>query len=1048
VAKNLGELTPLRAFMGLLLVWLWAAAPWPAMAASASVVPQGEVVSDFQARWELARLFSYGEKTLPRAGALYEKLATSDPGNPLLQVEWAGVLARLGQFKRAEALFLKALAAAPSDPAAYEGLGDAYLAAGRLEEAAEAYGRAASLTKGSPTLAGKQARVLVWSGQHDEALPLLLETRQAYPEDKKTALLLAQVYLAKGEHSQAAALADELALDPVDGSNWLAELAEVEAGLGHAILCRDLFAKALAVVFSESPESPEYAGLVERRADVMLLWGDFHKAATAYGKLLDQGGPDRQLSLKRAGVWAASQRYEEAEGLYRKMLLHDPLDPEAVDGLARIKLLEKNPASALNVLEPFLAIAPERATARKLQGESLLALHRDKKAQRVLSALVEDDPTTEHLLLLVRAQQKTGQEEAARTTLIRAYEMAPGVPAVRYALLGQEYTGSEAFLDTLATEERSPKILNQWAGLYALDGRYAPALSCLEAALALDPKYFPAQMARAEILAYSRQYKESIETLRTLDQEFPGVSKIKLTLARVLGWSRQYDASLAEYQLLHDSDLEDPVPLKEMARTAFWGKRYVNGTAAYELLLTPSVDSRLVAGLKDMATGAGQGHLAERVEEMERRAGAASPYTAYEALVLESEKLAPAEQEDVVALLVELLPTYRVQKAAYLEREAKILSWNTHFARALDGYDALLAFQPGNEEAWFDKGQAECSLGLCEAEAGTYEKLLDIDPLHLLAARALERRRIRNKPALRAGFSLWQEQGRGEAARMERTRMDLEASVPVECGVRLKAALHRWLESPGKGAGNYRALGQTVGVEAVFNRYFRGAASWTGKRYQNRGVGGSDLGRARLEANLNDYARVGLGVERTAEAANRFALRRGVRSDSLWLDVSSRLSRKWDLAGEVRYKKYNDANTGKMAQLALGRIVTDHPRLFKVTVSGEYRDTAKKNQSVFSGGELTGMVHPYWTPQDYWGTALILEWEHDLSEEFQCGEERHVYNIRLVLGQDSEDNSSVRLEAEWLYEFWDQWELTVSGLIHRSREWDAHGLWTGVRRSF
>ena len=94
------------------------------------------------------------------------------------------------------------------------------------------------------------------------------------------------------------------------------------------------------------------------------------------------------------------------------------------------------------------------------------------------------------------------------------------------------------------------------------------------------------------------------------------------------------------------------------------------------------------------------------------------------------------------------------------------------------------------------------------------------------------------------------------------------------------------------------------------------------------------------------------------------------------------------------------------------------------------------------------MVHPYWTPQDYLGGALILEWEHDLSEEFQCGEERHVYNIRLVLGQDSEDNSSVRLEAEWLYEFRDQWELTVSGLIHRSREWDAHGLWTGVRRSF
>ena len=932
MAKNLGRLIFAGTLQRFLLALLLAAAPWPtvaqpARASSSTVVPQGERVSDFQARVELARLYSYGESTLERAETLYEQLAASDPGNPLLQVEWAGVLARMGQFGRAEALFRKVLAVAPSDPAVHEGLGDAYLAAGRLEEAAQAYGRAVSLTGGSPALAGKQARVLVWSGRHDEALPLLLETRRAYPEDRETALLLAQVHLARGEHGQASVLADGLVRNPVEDARWLAELAEVEAGLGHAALCRDLFAKALTMAPSGSPD---HAGLVERRADVMLLWGDFHEAAAAYGKLLEQSGPDRQLSLKRAGVWAASQRYEEAEGVYRRMLLRDSLDPEAVEGLARIKLLEKNPVAAFAVLEPFLAVIPERTTARKLWGESLLALHRDKEARDVFSELVRDAPDAGNFLLLARAQQKTGPEEAARRTLARAYETAPGVPAVRYAFLGQEHTGSEAFLKTLTQEERSPKTLDQWAGLYVLDGRYAPALSCLEAALALDPEYFPARMARAEVLAYGRRYDESIEILRALDQEFPGVSKVKLTLARVLGWSRQYAESLEEYEKLRASDPEDPVPLKETARTAFWGKRYVNGTAAYELLLNPSVDSRLAAGLKEIAVREGRGRWGERAEEMERRAGSVPPYAAYEALVLEAEKLAPAEQEGIVALLVELLPTYRVQKAAYLEREAKILSWNTHFARALDGYDALLAFQPGNEEAWFDKGQAECSLGLCQAEAGTYEKLLDIDPLHLLAARALERRRIRNKPALRAGFSLWQERGRGEAARMERTRMDMEASVPVECGVRLKAALHRWLESPGSGAGNYRALGQTVGVEAVFNRYLRGEVSWTGKRYQSRGVAGSDMGRARLEANLDDYARVGLGMERTAEAANRFALRRGVRSDSLWLDVSSRLSRKWDLAGEARYKKYNDTNTGRSANLALGRVLTDHPRLFKV----------------------------------------------------------------------------------------------------------------------
>ena len=53
-----------------------------------------------------------------------------------------------------------------------------------------------------------------------------------------------------------------------------------------------------------------------------------------------------------------------------------------------------------------------------------------------------------------------------------------------------------------------------------------------------------------------------------------------------------------------------------------------------------------------------------------------------------------------------------MQKAAWLESEAKWLAWNKKSLQSAEAYRRLLTFQPGNEEARFDLAQVEASQDL------------------------------------------------------------------------------------------------------------------------------------------------------------------------------------------------------------------------------------------------------------------------------------------------------------------------------------------------
>lgn len=406
------------------------------------------------------------------------------------------------------------------------------------------------------------------------------------------------------------------------------------------------------------------------------------------------------------------------------------------------------------------------------------------------------------------------------------------------------------------------------------------------------------------------------------------------------------------------------------------------------------------------------------------------------------------EEASLERLRLRLRPAYLIQKTAFLEKQAKELAWDNRFARAMDAQAELIGLAPGNQETRFDYAQAQCALGLCNEAGETYEELLAISPLHNLAALALARQQRQNNPALSLQHNFWQEKGRGDLADITRQQTDLTFELPLFCRYRVEVIGHRWKEDAGNSAASIDANGFGLRISGVANRYLRGSFELHRKHYEEEGYADLSSGAGELWFNLHDHLRLGLGMERRDELANRFGLAQGIQTDHWWLSFVAPLTRSLEVTGRTEALDYSDDNTGRASALTLGYAFTDHPRLFKINIKGEARDTNSPSVSLYQGDQLVHIIHPYWTPENYTAGTLEFEWLHDLSQRQFCGNEQHSYNLKLGLMTDSDNNPAVRLEGKYLYEFAEHWRFELRGLVHSSQEWDALGISGGIQYRF
>lgn len=1015
-----------------------------------SIVPEDQKISDFDARLALAKILSYNDKTLTESLAEYNILMEQKPDALEIRLDMAKIFIRQNKYQDALSHLNYLLSINPNDSEILSLIGNIYLYINRLKDAIIYYNKAFAANPSSYEIQKKLALAQSWDRSDENALPLLLDIHQKNPEDKEVTIELSRLYSRRKKQQKAFSLLEMLRARYPDDYDITAEMASIEASLGHAQKCRQLYIDALKM--SDNNEK-----ILLRYADAMNMWGDFYKIEKIYRDYLRTHPDSKDIMLKLAWSLVSSERYEEAEGMYRILLLDSPDMPEALLGMAKLKLMEKDYVGALAFSETFLLKKPGDFEALSLKAKALSYLKKYEDASKTYDEIItrtdKKEIQIESLIGKGKIYLKQGDNKTARRYFEKAYELDAQSVSAQFYLTGIEHIASFDFINNIIEKEHtSTDRITKWAELYALHGLYKEAIMLYGVALKKDSEFFPASMGLAQMYAIDKQYRDALYLLADLDRNLPDTSKIMIWQARALAWSKDYSKSIETYRRIRQLNSKDPVPQKEMARVAVWGKMMDDADKYYKEMYTPPVDKELLETVKPALKSAENGRLLESLETLEKTVDKNLIYKGYERFSGDFESYRQTLPSNwrihIEKALLELLPAYMIQKNAFLENRSKRFAWHKRFIHALESYEELIDASPGNQEAIFDYAQSECSLGLCEREEKTYKALLNIDPLHSLAGIAIERQKIRKSPYLEFNYNYWMEDGRGDLSQISRNRFDFTFKVPMFCQYYAGITFHRWFENPWYNHKTYAADGYSLFLGGVVNPFIKGEAKWTYKKYSNSEISPRDTGHAFLWLNLKDYAHIGGGYEKADEIYNYFGIQQGAQSDSWWMGVRSDITRKLELNGKARFINYNDSNSGQHHQLSAGYAVTDHPRIFKVIMSGEYRNTQHENVSIYRGSSLINIIHPYWTPQNYTATGITFEWYHDYSKLFFCGNELRFYDIKVFFGTDTENNPSAKLEAELHHQFFDNWTIGIKGMINSSPQWNASGVWATLKYQF
>lgn len=866
-----------------------------------------------------------------------------------------------------------------------------------------------------------------------EAVALFRELLAEVPGKEEWILALLRLYGDLGDRAAMEALGEAYPEIVESSAQWWLLRADHALAAGRLAEARDLLAEA------EQRMKDDRRGLAELEKR-RLAWGDFNGVAARMDRWLREGHDTPDVRETLAEALHAGGRRPEAEAVLRGLLDADPSNHSARLLLVRVLRSDKRFGPAIVECERLLAQRLDWPEARHLRLRLAIEGWQDENDWLPPADWIEGAGLAPVEIawrqrrfkdaseLLAGFSPRTGEEERLKRFWEELLEPEGTMDRLSEALI-REYAS-----DSLQ--------LHAWARRMTEYGHAREALRLLEAGDAIAAGVDAFRFEKAESLGIAGEYERSVALYEELLKRFPESSKLDVGRARVLSWDRRYEDSLEAYTQLHARYPEDPEILREMARVAGWGKRFDKAREAFALLFMPSLDFRIgwreEADERDLL---GDGRV--------RR-----PYAAYEAADPEERsgavpRFEPGARGPYHTATMDAHTLYRLQKGAFLEFRAKERLRRFHFLRAERLLEELVGLEPANFEARFDLAQVRCSIGLAETRDEAYRSLLQIQPLHDMAERALEYGRIRRHPALLAQFAFSREKGSERLADMRITRTNLGGLFHATAQSRISLSIFQQWESPeDPDFGRERAEGFRLEASNVFNAYLSGSLSFQDKRYDRPGLRGRRTGHIGLQGRYEDWLQPRLRWSRQENLSNGFARQDRIVFDQWELGGLFLLSREWDLDLVGHWERYHDQNRQVALRARPTWMWTDHPRELRLVGQLEYRDSREQNVFIFENGELERIIHPYWTPDNYVNGGLGLLWRHDLAEEYFCGNLEHFYTIQFDVNAADDRNRGFGIEALWRRDWNAHWRTELSGRLYRSRQWDHHQLAAYLHRRF
>lgn len=838
---------------------------------------------------------------------------------------------------------------------------DAFAEAGKkLGDAAKTNAQLDDINSSLNKILKNRALCKSYLGKDSEAEKELQYFNSKFPEDLDVVIELSRVMRRNGRTDQALKMLQHNQARFQENSAILLEIGDCYINTGHWHQTRNYYERGIAMASATHEIELRWAN---RLAQIR----NFPQAAEIMRRRLPESKNQTGEKIELAWTLASMERYEEAAGMLLEVIAGEPTNQQAKLTLAKIKLLEK-----------------KHTEAREL---SLWVLQHNSESSE--------------------AKQIASEAETFCQKLLPDY-----------------------------LESRQKRIRE------------------LELQSAKDKENFPIVFELVQELANQKAFDLALSHLDSLLSLYPGHYAAELMRARILGWSRNFCCALPAYEKLALNDPQNPIYCREAGRTAFWANQIEPALYWYQKFLQNPVSHELYKILAPHAISSKK--LSQELEKLTEKSQKPA-YMRFDEFsrwfIASRQQIEPEMVSRIESALRELHSSWLLQRHFYLESRGKLFNKQRQLRRALNTFNILLETEPANLEVLFDRSQIFCDLGMADNERDTYNTILLYAPDHNLIRDALNKLNDDERTLLRFRYNSQQEKGRGTLASMRMYGSRIEALAYLNPRWRATIAETVRYYRPGIWHGRFRSFESELSLAGVLSTSTRINAGLTDNRFTTNRISQQPTPRSRnsgfvdMTHSFNDLFELTLGFSRSEVYSNDITLRDGTMLDSRFIALKYPFRRKFVLGARLENGRYSDDNLLRVFSWNAQYDLTEFPEIFRLIISGERRDTEKTSLYAFLNGNLIDIKHPYWTPQDYRGHNLALQYYRDMSKTRICRADKHYFSAILSFGNDSIDNPGRRLDWQWHLDWHNRWEAELGGYWHDSDDWKSNGFnfYTGYR---
>ncbi len=446
------------------------------------------------------------------------------------------VLSRRNDDAGTVAAYEKAETLDPKDPIAPYYLGEAFIAQGRLKEAAAALERSVERkpTKNDALpILQTLGRVYERFGDRKQSDSVWAKMEELFPNDPDIVVRIAETLEEEGKYAEALSryqtLAELAKNDNYSRVRFTLSAADIKIRLGNKQEAIADFEKLLDELSSDNWLAGSIRDRVER---VFVRQADYAGLAGYYQKRLAQHPNDQETTRRLAVALVRLSRTEEAKNLLAGMLEKAPSNTTLRLALIDLLVNEKDFEAVDSQYEKLNEIDPDNPDHITQWGLAALENRKENEqtrranAAKIWKRLVDAKPKDVGITILV-ADLMAGAKilPEAEALYQKAVELAPNDPTYR-EYLGYFYNRTEqkdkaiAALKQIAEgSRRTAGNLAQLGGIFRALNYDEEAVAAMKDAAELAPKDFELQLRYAEILTEQEKYdaaKAQLEVVQAL----------------------------------------------------------------------------------------------------------------------------------------------------------------------------------------------------------------------------------------------------------------------------------------------------------------------------------------------------------------------------------------------------------------------------------------------------------------------------------------------------------------------------------------------------